>query len=86
MKNPAIVILDEATSHLDSETEGLIQIAFEEALKQRTAIVIAHRLSTVINADRIIVLEAGKIVESGTHSELMVASGLYSELYKIQIK
>ena len=86
LKNPAIVILDEATSHLDSETEGLIQIAFEEALKQRTAIVIAHRLSTVINADRIIVLEAGKIVESGTHSELMVASGLYSELYKIQIK
>ena len=85
LKNPAIVILDEATSHLDSETEGLIQTAFEEALKQRSAIVIAHRLSTVINADKIIVLEAGKIVETGKHTELIAKKGLYNELYKIQI-
>ncbi len=85
LKNPAIVILDEATSHLDSETEGLIQAAFEEALKQRTAIVIAHRLSTVINADRIIVIDKGKIIETGKHDELINKGGLYSELYKMQI-
>lgn len=86
LKNPSIVILDEATSHLDSETEGMIQVAFEEALKQRTAIIIAHRLSTVINADKIIVLEKGKIVEVGKHDELISKDGLYSELYKIQIR
>ena len=83
---PSILILDEATSHLDSETEGLIQVAFEEALKQRSAIVIAHRLSTVINADKIIVLEDGHIVEVGKHDELIAKGGLYSELYKIQIR
>ena len=86
LKNPSIVILDEATSHLDSETEGMIQVAFEEALKQRSAIVIAHRLSTVINADKIIVLEDGNIVEVGKHDELIATGGLYSELYKIQIR
>lgn len=86
LKNPSIVILDEATSHLDSETEGMIQVAFEEALKQRSAIVIAHRLSTVINADKIIVLEDGHIVEVGKHDELIAKGGLYSELYKIQIR
>jgi ATP-binding cassette subfamily B protein len=84
LMNPAVVILDEATSHLDSETEYLIQKAFDAALDQRTALIIAHRLSTVINADKIIVLNDGKIVESGTHSELMAADGLYSDLYKTQ--
>lgn len=84
LKNPAVVILDEATSHLDSETESLIQKAFDAALDQRTALIIAHRLSTVINADKIIVLNNGKIVETGTHGELMDAGGLYSELYKTQ--
>ena len=71
LKNPAIVILDEATSHLDSESELAIQHAFDEALRGRTAIVIAHRLSTIVDADRIVVVDAGRIVESGTHSELL---------------
>ncbi len=84
LKNPAVVILDEATSHLDSETEQLIQKAFDAALEQRTALVIAHRLSTIINADKIIVLEKGHIVETGTHPELIAAGGLYSDLYTTQ--
>ncbi|MFN8016020.1 MAG: ABC transporter ATP-binding protein [Acidimicrobiia bacterium] len=84
LKNPAVVILDEATSHLDSETELSIQKAFDAALEQRTALVIAHRLSTIINADKIIVLENGSIVESGTHSELMRSNGLYADLYSTQ--
>ena len=84
LMNPAVVILDEATSHLDSETEQLIQKAFDAALDQRTALVIAHRLSTIINADKIIVLEKGHIVETGTHTELIAAGGLYSDLYTTQ--
>ena len=84
LKNPAVVILDEATSHLDSETESSIQKAFDAALDQRTALVIAHRLSTIINADKIIVLEAGKIVETGTHEQLIASGGLYSDLYATQ--
>lgn len=86
LKNPAIVILDEATSHLDSETEFLIQKAFDAALEQRTALVIAHRLSTVINADKIVVLEEGRILETGNHQDLMAKGGLYAELYKTQIR
>jgi ATP-binding cassette subfamily B protein len=85
LKNPAIVILDEATSHLDSESEVAIQRAFDEALRGRTAIVIAHRLSTIVDADRIVVVDAGRIVESGTHSELLALSGLYAELYGAQL-
>lgn len=84
LKNPAVVILDEATSHLDSETESSIQAAFDAALEQRTALVIAHRLSTIINADKIIVMENGRIVETGKHDELMAANGLYSDLYTTQ--
>jgi ATP-binding cassette subfamily B protein len=84
LKNPAVVILDEATSHLDTETELQIQKAFEAALEQRTAIVIAHRLTTVINADKIIVLDGGHIVETGTHTQLIAAGGLYSDLYTTQ--
>jgi ATP-binding cassette subfamily B protein len=85
LKDPSIVILDEATSHLDSESEVAIQQAFDEILENRTAIVIAHRLSTVVDADRILVVDDGKIVESGTHSQLLARGGLYSDLYRTQI-
>jgi ATP-binding cassette subfamily B protein len=84
LKAPSIVILDEATAHLDSESEAAVQRALTVALEGRTALVIAHRLSTIREADRIVVLEAGKVVETGTHEELMSAGGLYSELYRIQ--
>ena len=84
LKAPAIVILDEATAHLDSENEDLVQEALKEALKGRTSIVIAHRLSTVMEADQILVLEKGLIVERGRHEELISQGGLYSELFARQ--
>jgi len=84
LKAPAIVILDEATAHLDSENEALVQDALRAALKGRTSIVIAHRLSTVMEADQILVLEKGLIVERGTHEELISKGGLYSELFTRQ--
>ena len=84
LKSPAIVILDEATAHLDSETELLIQQALAEALTGRTSLVIAHRLSTIHSADQILVLDEGRIVERGTHEELASAGGLYQELYRTQ--
>ncbi len=84
LKSPRIIVLDEATSHLDSESEALIQAAFEQALRGRTAMVIAHRLSTVRNADKILVLDAGRIVDAGTHDELLARGGLYADLYRIQ--
>jgi len=85
LKEPAIIILDEATSHLDSESEFAIQRALDDALHGRTAIVIAHRLSTIIHADRILVFEGGVVVEDGTHAELLAAGGLYSDLYRTQL-
>src|SRR5207248_2711475 len=84
LKRPAIVILDEATSHLDSENEAHIQQALNGALEGRTSIVIAHRLSTIQAADEILVVDAGQIVEQGTHGSLLERDGLYAELYETQ--
>jgi ATP-binding cassette subfamily B protein len=84
LKSPAVVILDEATAHLDSENEELVQKALSQALSGRTSIVIAHRLSTVMNADQILVLENGLIRERGKHDDLVQAGGLYSELFARQ--
>src|SRR3954469_2400748 len=85
LKDPAVVILDEATSHLDSESELAIQHALADALVGRTSLVIAHRLSTIVAADRILVLENGRIIESGRHDELLRAGGLYTDLYQTQV-
>ncbi|MDT4941716.1 MAG: ATP-binding cassette, subfamily bacterial, partial [Pseudonocardiales bacterium] len=84
LKQPAIVILDEATAHLDSESEAAVQDALANALEGRTSLVIAHRLSTVINADKVVVIDSGRVAESGTHTELLAAGGLYAELYRTQ--
>jgi ATP-binding cassette, subfamily B, bacterial MsbA len=86
LKNPPVLILDEATSSLDTESEVLVQQAIERLMSGRTSIVIAHRLSTVQNADKIIVLNEGKLVEQGTHSSLLEQNGLYKKLYNMQFK
>jgi ATP-binding cassette subfamily B protein len=84
LKAPSIVVLDEATAHLDSESEQAVQRALDTALRGRTSLVIAHRLSTVRNADRILVVEDGRVVQSGTHEELLARGGLYAHLYRTQ--
>ena len=84
LKAPEVVVLDEATAHLDSESELAVQQALAIALKGRTSLVIAHRLSTVRDADMILVVEDGRIVQTGTHDELIASGGLYSELYRTQ--
>jgi ATP-binding cassette subfamily B protein len=84
LKNPRILVLDEATSHLDSESESLIQEALKRVMAGRTSIVIAHRLSTILAADLILVMDKGKIVERGTHEELLKQGGLYAQLYETQ--
>ncbi len=86
LKDPAVVILDEATSHLDSESELAIQHALADALTGRTALVIAHRLSTIVAADRILVLDDGRVVEEGRHDDLLRAGGLYADLYRTQLE
>jgi ATP-binding cassette subfamily B protein len=86
LKDPRILVLDEATSHLDSESEALIQDALKRVMAGRTSIVIAHRLSTILAADLILVMDRGKIVERGTHEELLATGGLYSQLYETQFR
>ena len=85
LKAPDIVILDEATAHLDSESEAAVQLALETALAGRTSIVIAHRLSTILKADEILVVQSGSIVQRGTHAELSAQPGIYAELYQRQL-
>src|SRR5579883_425500 len=86
LKNPRILVLDEATSHLDSQSEALIQAALERVMKGRTSLVIAHRLSTILAADIILVLNRGRLVEYGTHHELLARGGLYAALYHTQFR
>jgi ATP-binding cassette, subfamily B, bacterial len=86
LKDPRILVLDEATSHLDSESESLIQEALKRVMAGRTSIVIAHRLSTILAADLILVMDKGKIVERGTHDELIAINGLYAQLYETQFR
>ena len=84
LKDPRILILDEATSHLDAHNEALIQEALERVMQDRTSLVIAHRLSTILSADRIFVVDRGTLQESGTHDELLAMDGLYASLYQTQ--
>jgi ATP-binding cassette subfamily B protein len=84
LKAPPIVVLDEATAHLDSESEVAVQRALDAALAGRTSLVIAHRLSTVRDADLILVVEAGRIIQRGTHAQLLAQGGLYADLYRTQ--
>jgi ATP-binding cassette subfamily B protein len=86
LKNPKILILDEATSSLDSISENLIQTALEKVMQNRTSLVIAHRLSTVLAADNIMVIENGKMADMGSHDELLLASEHYKELYETQFR
>jgi len=84
LKDPRVLILDEATSHLDSTSESLIQQALEPLMQGRTSLVIAHRLSTILAADKILVLDQGQLVEQGKHESLIALDGLYAELYETQ--
>lgn len=86
LKAPGLLVLDEATAHLDSESEAAVQRALDAALAGRTALVIAHRLATVRDADLIVVLEGGRVVQTGRHEELLAAGGLYADLYRTQFR
>jgi ATP-binding cassette subfamily B protein len=84
LKNPPLLLLDEATSALDAESERVVQAALEAAMADRTTLVIAHRLATVLRADRIVVIDGGRIVDTGTHHELVERGGLYARLAAMQ--
>jgi subfamily B ATP-binding cassette protein MsbA len=84
LRDPAILFLDEATSALDSENEELVQRALDNLRKGRTSFVVAHRLSTVVDADLIVVLDQGRVVETGTHAELLARNGVYQRMYALQ--
>jgi subfamily B ATP-binding cassette protein MsbA len=86
LKDAPILVLDEATSALDSESERTVKDALEQLTQNRTSLIIAHRLSTVERADRILVLEQGRIVETGSHAELLATGGIYADLYRLQFK
>jgi ATP-binding cassette subfamily B protein len=86
LRNASIILLDEATSALDSESEHYVQVAFDRLMRNRTTIVIAHRLSTVLGADKIVVMANGEIVEEGKHAELLAANRHYAKLYRFQFK
>ena len=86
LKDPPILVLDEATSNLDTQSEFEVQVALENLMRARTVLVIAHRLSTVKKANRIIVMREGKIAEDGTHESLLKSGGLYKDLYDLQFK
>jgi len=84
LKDPPVLILDEATSAVDNETEAAIQRSMQVITQGRTTLVVAHRLSTIINADRIYVLDQGRVAETGSHAELLAGNGLYANLWKVQ--
>jgi subfamily B ATP-binding cassette protein MsbA len=86
LKDPTVVVLDEATSSLDSESERLVEEAMQELLTGRSTLIIAHRLSTVQRADRVVVLDRGRVAEEGTHAELLAREGLYARLYRGQFR
>jgi ATP-binding cassette subfamily B protein len=86
LKAPRLVVLDEATAHLDAENEAAVQVALDEAMSQRTSLVIAHRLSTIRSADQILVIDGGRVVQRGTHTELLASGGLYRDLYETQFR
>ena len=84
LRNPHLLIFDEATSALDTESERMVQEAIDDVLTNRTAVIVAHRLSTIVNADRIIVFDKGKIAEEGTHAQLLAHGGVYARLHSLQ--